>query len=486
MPSLKKSFFWSAVEQVAPQVVTFIVGVVLARILDPADFGLLGLLALFMGLATVFANSGMSSGLIQRKELTKDDETSVFAMNVVVGAFLALLLCLISPLVAEFYKQPILVPLLRVNSLIIVVSSFGLVQAALLQRNMQFHITAAVALSASVVSGVTGLTMAYLGYGVWSLIGTGISMRITQTILYWAVSKWRPCGKVRLQCIQSMWTFSSKLLYCQLIGVIYQNMYSVVIGKVYSVQSLGFYNKANRLRMLPIGILASIVQRVSFPLFSRDQNDKIQLLKRLRKLVRVTLLFSTAGLALLVVIADPLVPILLTEKWRAVIPLLRILCFAGFLHPIHVLHLMVLTAQGYSNLNLRLESIKMVLAIIGLLLAYRHGVKALACSIVILTFIAYFINVWYNVKLLHYRWRLQMLDILPTVALCVVAALAAWQIGLLFPAMPYITVIVQSGIFSLLLFIGIYLFRNAFFNDVWELLNWSLSRLKRKSERKES
>jgi teichuronic acid exporter len=478
MPSLKKSFLWSAVEQIGPQVVTFIVSIFLARLLEPADFGLLGLMALFMALATIFADSGMSLGLIQRKELTKDDETSVFAMNIVAGAVLAILLCLISPLAAWFYKQPILIPLLCVNSLLIVISSFGLVQAALLQRNMQFHITAAIGLTASIISGIIGITMAYLGCGVWSLIGTGISMRLVQTILFWLISKWRPRGKVRLHCIRSIWGFSSNLLYCGLMGVIYQNMYSVVIGKVYSINSLGFYNRANRLRMVPVNIISGIVQRVSFPLFSREQNDKEKLLKRLRKLVRVTLLFSTSALTLLIIAADPLVPLLLTDKWRPSIPLLRILCYAGFSYPINVLYLMSLMAQGYSNLNLRLESLKMVIGVISLLLAYRYGVKALACSVVISTFIGYFISVWYNVKLLRYRWSMQALDILPIFMLSAVAGLAAWQAGLLFIGQPTITLMVQTGVFSIILFLEIFLLRKTLFSEVWQLFIWSLSRLK--------
>lgn len=484
MPSIKKSFLWSALEQVAPQIVTFVVGIVLARLLEPSDFGLLGLLALFMGLATIFADSGMSLGLIQRKELTKDDETSVFAMNIVAGVVLALLLCLISPLAAWFYKQPILIPLLCVNSLLIIISSFGLVQAALLQRNMQFNITALIGVTASTVSGVTGITMAYLGCGVWSLIGTGISMRIVQTALYWMFSKWRPNGKIRMHCIKSIWGFSSKLLYCSLIGVVYQNMYSVVIGKVYSVDSLGFYNRANRLRMLPVNVLTGIVQRVSFPLFSREQSEKEQLLRRLRKLIRITLLFSTSGLTLLIVIADPLIPLLLTDKWNPSIPLLRILCFSGILYPIHALYLMALMAQGYSNLNLRLELIKMVLGIIAILVAYRFGVKALAWSVVATTFVSYFINVWYNVKFLHYRWLMQARDIIPTLILSAFSGLAAWQVGLLFTGMPLMALLTQSIVFISIMFLGICLLRTILFSDIWQLLIWGLAKFKQLLQRK--
>lgn len=480
MSSIKKSFFWSGVEQVGPQIVSFAISIALARLLDPTAYGLVGMLALFMAVAGVFADAGMSSALIQRKNLTADDETSVFALNVAVGGGLAMLLCLISPLVARFYQQPILVPLLCINSLTIVISSFALVQSALLCRKMQFQHTAFIGTASTMASGVVGVLMAYLGYGVWSLMGAALAAGLVRTGLLWKFSDWRPIGKIRRESIRSMWGFSSNLLGCSLLGVAYQNMYTVIIGKVYSTESLGFYNQANTLRMLPVTTIGGIVHRVSFPLFSSYQDDKPLMLQRMREIIRGTLLLSAGALTLLVVVADPLIPLLLTEKWRPTIPLLRILCYAGVFFPIHILYLSTIQAQGLTYLSLRLESIKMVLGIIVVLLFYRHGVTALAWSVVLMTGFAYFINVWFNVKLLGYRWRMQAFDILPTFLLCAVSGLSAWWLATFVTIGPVVVLLVQSVTFVAFVGSGVILLRKIFFVDVWGHLLWGIDWLRQR------
>ncbi|MBW2638413.1 MAG: lipopolysaccharide biosynthesis protein, partial [Deltaproteobacteria bacterium] len=432
----------------------------------------------FIGLAEVFADCGLSASLIQRKAITADDETSVFALNIGAGVVLAVLLSLLSPLVARFYNQPVLMPMLCVLSLSIVISSFGTVQSALLARTMQFHKTAAIGTARAIVSGVTGIVMAFLGWGVWSLIGSSLSATLVGVGLCWTLSPWRPRGRPRMRCIRSMWDFSSKLLYCSLIGIAYQNMYSVIIGKVYSPESLGYYNRANRLRMLPASTMTGIVNRVAFPLFSRCQDDKPLLLRRMREIVRSTLLLSAGGLTLLAVLADPLVPLLLTEKWRPSVPLLRILCYAGILYPIHALYLMVLQAQGYSNLNARLETIKVVMGLVTIALVYQYGVTALAWAVVGLTLIAYFLNAWYNVKLLGYRWRSQAVDIIPTFVLCAIAGWTAWWVATLVSGMSLAVLFVQGLSFVLLVGTGVFLFRDTFFADPWKHLVWAFGRLR--------
>jgi teichuronic acid exporter len=467
MASIKKSFFWSAVEQVGPQVVGFVISIVLARLLVPADFGLIGMMALFVGLAGVFSDCGLSASLIQRQEITDDDETSVFALNIVLGLVLAALLCLISPLVAGFYQRPILKPLLSVQAVSVVISSFCIVQGALLARTMQFKKTALIGTLSVIASGVSGVTMAYLGFGVWSLVYSGVIGTVVRAGLLWYFSDWRPHGRIRLQSIRSVWNFSSYLLYCSLIGVAYQNLYSVIIGKVYSAESLGYYNRANGVRMLPAATMSGVVNRVAFPLFSRCQHDKALMLKRMRELVRISLLFSCAGMGLLAVMADPLIPLLMTNKWMPSVPLLRILCYGCITYPVHAIFLMALQAQGHSNLNFRLESIKMILGLIVIASTYHFGVVALAWGAVLLSIMAYFINAWYNVKLLKYRWRLQAYDIFPVLGLCAVSALAAWFIGGRVSGHSIYILMGQTATFFCVLGVGVVLLRNIFFADVW-------------------
>ncbi|MDX2416358.1 MAG: lipopolysaccharide biosynthesis protein [Xanthomonadales bacterium] len=478
MTSVKKSFFWSTIEQLIPQTIRFILFVVLARLLEPSDFGLVAMLALFMAIAGVFIDSGFSAALIQRKDITADDETSIFAFNIIAALAFAILLCLISPLIAAFYQQKILISLLCVNSLTLVIASFGMVHSKLLLRNMLFKKTALISTVSTAIAGMTGITMAFLGFGVWSLLGVGISENLVRTALYYKMSSWRPRGMVRFKNIQSMWGFSSRLLVCNLIGVTYQNTYAVIIGKVYSPESLGYFNRANRLRMLPVNVLSGIVASVAFPLFSKHQDDSQYLLAKMREIVRTTMLISAASMILLAVIADPLIPLLLTEKWRPAIPLLRILCFASVTFPIHALYLMALQAQGLSHLNLRLESIKLVVGMGSIAVVYRYGVTALALNVVGMTVFAYFLNAWYNVKILKYHWWLQAFDILPAFILCCVSGYAAWWIGANFLDDLLAILAVQVITFLTLCFTGVFVFRKIYFDEVWGHFVWACDRIR--------
>jgi O-antigen/teichoic acid export membrane protein len=480
MASIRKYFFWSGIEQIGPKAISLASSVVLARLLDPSAYGLMGMLAVFLGLAQVFADSGLSASLIQRNQITADDETSVFAMNISAGIVLAVLLCLVSPLVAWFYRQPVLAPMLCVLSLSIVISSFCNVQLALLTRSMAFHKTALVSTLASLAAAGAGIGMAYAGHGVWSLVAYTLTSGIVKASVYWVVSPWRPSGSARFDCIRSMWRFSSKLLYSRLVTILYQNMYLVIIGKVYSPASLGLYNMADALRLLPVTTMTEIVNSVSFPLFSRCQGDKPLLLQRIREIIRSTLLLSAGGLTLLAVMADPLIPLALTEKWRDTVPLFRILACAGILYPVHALYLMALQAQGHSNLFFRLENIKVVLGIVTVALVYRHGVVALAWTEVGLRPVSYILNVWYIVRMLEYKWRMQAFDILPTLLLCAAAGFLSWWMGVVSDPGPVMKLGIQAATFLAVFGTGIYLFRNLFFSDLQKHTVEAFEQLKQK------
>jgi len=470
MTNIKRSFFWSAVEQVGFQFFNFVISVILARLLEPSDYGLIGMSALFVGLANLFSDSGFSSALIQKKTITLDDETSVFALNIIAGIILAIILYFASPLVAQFYNQPILIPLLTVNAIIVVLSSSVIVQHALLQRNMQFKRIAAITIISTIISGITGIGMAYSGFGVWSLLGQGMIAALIRLLLFWTISPWRPLGKIRLQSIKSMWGYSSNILGAQTVGVVYQNMYSVIIGKVYSADSLGYYNRANNLRMLPVTILIGAIQRVTFPYFSKHQDDKGLLLKSVREVIRNTILLSASGLVLLVVVADPLIPLLLTNKWESVIPLLRILCCAAIITPVSSLNLMTLQALGYAHLNFRIELFKMVYGVVIVAIVFSYGVDILAWSVVVTSVLSYFINVWYSVRLIGYQWRMQAYDLLPAIILCVSSGAATWWIGSLYSVDAFTVLAIECFVFIAFIVIGIYFLRNIFFKSLWKFI----------------
>jgi len=456
---------------IGSQAIRLALFVVLARILEPADFGLIAMLTLFTGIAQVFVDAGFSAALIQKKEISPNDEKSVFALNVGVGCVLAIFLCAISPMVSGFYGQPVLVPLLCVNSLVIVIASLSMVQAALFTRDMLFKKMTLISISGMAFAGGISVAMALFGFGVWSLLGLSLSEALLRTAMLWKMSAWKPQGTIQFGNILSMWKFSSRLLICNLISTFQVNIFAVIIGKVYSAEQLGYFNRANQLRMLPVNVLTGMTGKVSFPLFSRVQDDKPRLLGQLREIVRSTVMLSAGGMILLAVLADPLIPYVLTEKWRPAVPLLRILCVASITLPIHVLYLMVLQAQGLSHLNMRLEIIKLVAMAIVTGLAYRHGVTVLALCLVALAVFSYFVNAWYNVRLLDYSWLKQAYDILPPVLLCTISGGVAWWIGGGVTG-KLIVLLAQTSSFFLCAFLGIYLLRKVCFENVWANIGW--------------
>ncbi len=457
--SVRHAFLWAGVESLAPQAITFGTSIVLARLLTPSDYGLVGMLTLFTGLAGVFVNLGFAASIVQKKDVTADDETSVFALNCVAGVGLAGLLTAAAPSIALFYGQPKLTGLLRLESVSLVVSALAIVPGTLLSRRMDFQKTAGVAAVTAVASGASGVLAALSGFGPWSLIIASLTAGAIRTALLWATSGWRPTGRVRVSCIRESWKFSSYLLYCQLIGVLYPNLYSVAIGKLYSPAALGFYDRANSLRMLPAGLIASVVGRVTFPLFSRHQDDDARLLAQLRAIVRSGTLLSGGGLALLAVLSPTLVPLLLGPKWAPSVPLLQILCVGVVLYPVSTAYLLMLQAKGHSNLNFKLESIKMVNGLVGVLLAYRFGVVALAWTAAGLGIVAYFINAWYVTALMRYRWSQQAQDILPTLGVIAVAVGAARGVERVLEPGTVRVLLAQTAMFIAILGAGLGFFR---------------------------
>lgn len=424
-PSLIKGFLWSGVERVVPQIVQFGMSIILARMLLPDEYGLIGMLAIFFGVATTFADAGLSSGLIQSKEITKDAETSVFFMNVIAGLSLTLLLCTLSPLASKFYHQPHLTMLLCVLSLQVLISSFGIVQYALLTRNMDFKAQAIISTIATLVSGVVGIALAWKKFGVWSLVGQSLSCNLMSVTLVWIIRPWRPAGRFRWASIRSLWPFSSRLLAAGLLSTIFDNMYSIIIGRLYKPADLGYFNRASSLAQLPAGAIMGIIGRVTFPVFSRMQENKALLRVNFRKTIRILAAFHFPGMVCLAVIAGPLVRCLLTDKWNPCVPYLQVLCFSGLLYPLHAIHLNVLTALGRSDLFLKLEFIKRILMIATIAITFSYGVMAMVWGVLGLSVLCYGVNGYYTCKLIGYGWIDQGKDLLPILAASLVTGLAA-------------------------------------------------------------
>jgi teichuronic acid exporter len=458
MGTLKTALFWSAMERFGLQGTQMLLTIVLARILSPLEYGLIGMVAIFLSVGQVFADSGLSTALMQRPYNSADDETTVFYLNIGAGAALTLIICAVSPLVADFFGQPVLMPLLCFLSLQVLLSSFGLVQFALLARTMDFRRQAIVSSVSVLTAGLVGIGMALKGMGVWSLVGQSLTTALLRSVLIWRLSKWRPTGHFRHTSFRAMWPFSSRLLASVLLNTVFENLYNVVIGRVYRPVDLGLFTRARTLAQFPAGLVTTIISQTTLPTFSRLQTDPVLLRVSVRKVFRLVAAGYFPAMAALAVVADPLVRVLLTDKWIACVPYLHVLSFAGMLYPMHALHLNVLLAQGRSDLFLRLEVVKKALTVLTIVTTFRFGVFAMVWGILFLSLVCLAVNGYYSRKLLRYLWWEQTMDLAPVLGATAITALAmvavkyldfvssAANLGSLHPGNPLVLLLVQMAV----------------------------------------
>ena len=404
---------WSFIEALGQRSVQFVVGIILARLLLPEQFGLIGMLMVFTAIAQTFLDSGFGAALIQKQDITETDINSIFYFNIFVGIVVVCCLFVLSPWVAKFYNQPILSPLLRVISITVLVNAFGLIQNVLLTKALDFKTQSKVTIVAGVFSGVIGVCMAYSGFGVWSIVGQQIASSISRTILLWGVNKWRPSWIFSFRSLWDMFHFGSKLLASGLLNTFFDNIYLIIIGKLFPPADLGYFTRAKNLQQLPSRTLASTVGRVTFPVFSTIQDDPEKLKKGMKKVLQIIVFINFPMMLGLAAISHSLVLLLLTEKWLPCIPYLRLLCIVGVMYPIHLINLNVLQALGKSNLFLRLEVIKKVLIVISIVITYRWGILAMIYGQIITSLLAYYLNAYYNKKFINYSIFEQVRDISP-------------------------------------------------------------------------
>lgn len=415
--SLKSKTFhalsWSFVQAIGLRGVQFVVGIILARLLLPEQFGLIAMLIIFMDVSQSIMDSGFGAALIQRQCVTEKDASSIFYFNILVGVIAAVCLCGLAPWVADFYEQPVLTPLLRVMSIVLVINAFGLVQNMLLVKALDFRTQTKVALIASLLSGMIGMGMAYRGFGVWSLAAQQLSGVAFRTALLWIFSHWRPAWLFSMQSLREMFGFGSKLLCSGLLNTIFDNIYIIVIGKLFSPADLGYFTRANNVQQLPSYTLSGMVAGVTFPVFSTIQDDPERLKRGVKRALTTLVLMNFPLMIGLAVVARPLVLVLLTDKWAPCIPYLQLLCLVGLMYPLHVINLNVLQALGRSDLFLRLEIIKKMLIVLNIAITWRWGIMAMITGQIITSLMSYYLNAYYNKALLQYSIWEQLRDLYP-------------------------------------------------------------------------
>ncbi|MBE6643073.1 MAG: lipopolysaccharide biosynthesis protein [Ruminococcaceae bacterium] len=423
--------FWRFMEMCGSQGVTFVVSVVLARLLDPAVYGTIALVTVFTAILQVFVDSGLGNALIQKKESDQLDFSTVFYFNIVACLAVYALLFFTAPLIAHFYEDDGLVPLIRVMSLTVVISALKNVQQAYVFKNMMYRKFFFSTIGGTIGAAVVGITAAYCGLGVWALVLQQLFNLIVGTIVLWITVKWRPSLVFSFERLKSLFSYGWKLLVSSLLHTIYTKLRTLIIGKMYSEEDLSFYDKGQHLPTLVVTNINNSVDSVLFPAMSSEQDDRENVKRMTRRAITISSYIMWPLMIGLAVVAKPLVEILLTEKWLPAVPYLQIACITLAFEPIHTANLNAIKALGRSDIYFKLEIIKKTVSLIILLAAMYFGVIWIALSAFFYALVATVINSYPNSKILNYKYLDQMKDLLPSVVLACIMGAVVYPIAFL-------------------------------------------------------
>lgn len=449
-----KGVGWSFADNIANSGITFLVGLVLANILSPEEYGIMAIVTIFIAVSNSIVDSGFSNALIRKTDIRSVDYNTVFYFNLVVSIFLYLILYVSAPAISVFFKEPILVDVMRVIGWILIINAFAIIPRTIFVRTINFKVQTKVSLIASVSSGIVGIGMALTGWGVWSLVGQQLSRQLLNTVFLWIFCHWRPLREFSTQSFKELFGFGSKLLASGLIDTIYKEIYSFVIGGFYTAADLGQYTRASQFNSIFSSNLTSVVQRVSYPVLSSIQNEPERLLGAYRRVIKTTMLITFACMLGLAAVAKPLIVLLIGEKWLPAVSFLQIICFAGMLYPLHAINLNILQVKGRSDLFLKLEIIKKVIAVLPITLGIFFGIEFMLWGSVCTSFNAFFLNSYYSADLIGYPTLRQIRDVSPTFLVSFTVAGCMW--GLSFLPLSYYIILPLQLIVGLVLAYLIY------------------------------
>ena len=426
-----KGVGWSFIDNLSSSGITFLVGLVLARLLTPSEYGIMAILTIFIAVSNSIVDSGFSNALIRKTDARRVDYNTVFLFNLLVSGLLYVVLFLAAPAISRFFKEPLLVEVMRVIGWVLVINALAIIPRTLFVKEVNFKTQTKVSLIASISSGVIGIGMALAGLGVWSLVGQQLSRQLLNTLFLWIYCTWRPAWEFSMQSFKELFGFGSKILLSGLLNTIFNEIYSLVIGRCYTSAQLGQYTRANQFNQIFSSNLTTVIQRVSYPVLSSIQDESERLREAYRKVIKSTMLISFACMLGLAAVARPLILILIGEKWLPAVGFLQIICFSGMFYPLHAINLNILQVKGRSDLFLRLEIIKKIIAVGPLVLGVLYSIEYMLWGSVCTSLIAYFLNSYYSADLIDYPTKEQIKDILPTFLVSFVTAAAMWSLTLL-------------------------------------------------------
>lgn len=416
----KRGLYWSFFNQFANYGMQFCVGIVMARLLSPSDYGITALPAVFMAVAYLLQNGGLGDALVRKMDLKEIDLSTSFYYSIIVGLTLYVVLFFSAGWIADFYDTPVLVPLIRVTALSFLWGPLCTAQNVILKRRLDFKTPAKISVCTKVFSAIVGISLAYMGYGLWALVVSGLVSGLLDLVLKWLVVRWIPKSGWSKESFRYLWGYGNKIMASGLLDTLYNNITPIFIGKYYSPADLGVYNRAQGYAAMPSQNVTGVIQGVTFPVLSKMQDNDEQLARNYRKMLRTTAFIVFPMMMMLSALARPLVITMITAKWESCIILLQIICFSMMWYPIHAINLNLLQVKGRSDLFLRLEIIKKVIGVSILAFTLPRGLIVFCCGTIVSSMISLIINTYYTGKLIKVGYFVQMGDLLPIFALGIV------------------------------------------------------------------
>ena len=428
--SLKKKtligLMWNAVQRFGAMGIAFLSNLVLVRLLGAEDFAAIGILLVFITIAKSLVGGGFSSALIQRKNVTQVDYSTVFYWNIIIAIVMMIVLCVSAPYIANYFESPILCPVLRVQSVILLIGALSDIHTVILSKDMSFKLLSIRTLIASSVSVIVAIIMAYMGYGIWSLVAQEIVMISMSAILLWSMNTWRPTWCFSWKSLKDLFKFGSFILMSTICETIMNNILSLILGKAFSMKDLGYYTQAKKLENVPVATANSVLAQVLYPVYSSISDDYVRMKSVLRRNITVVTYVSFPVMLLLAILAYPMIMILYTEKWIESVPMFQILCIGGMFHTLNVCNTMLFKALGKGRIFFILQTVKRIINLSVILLSIPYGLYVLIWTVAIVQIISYAINLIYTHIVFKYTYYEQLSDILPNLLLSLLVGVIIW------------------------------------------------------------
>lgn len=448
----KRGLYWKFAEQFSNYGVQFIIGIFMARLLSPSDYGITALPAVFMAVAGIFVEAGFAGALVRKPELKEEDLSTTFYYSMAVGLLCYILLFIASPWIADFYNTPVLEPLMRVTALSFIYSPIGVPQSVILKRRLDFKTPAKIAVFVKILSGIVGISMAYAGYGVWALVISGMFAGIVGLFITIYAVRWYPKTGWSRESFRYLWGYGNKMMASGLLDTLYSNITPVIVGKFYSTADLGVYNRARQYAAMPSSNIHAVVREVSFPVLSKIQDDEERLIANYRRMIKLSAFVVFPLMMMLAALARPLIIVMITAKWEACIILLQLMCFSMMWYPVHALNLNILMVKGRTDLFLKLEIAKKIVGLLVICCALPFGLVVFCAAQIGSSLVSLFINTWYTGKFYHFGFKEQMIDLMPVLLLSL--TMFACVLFLTFVVPNYYLQILLGGILGACIYIG--------------------------------